>query len=138
MAGPQSMSEILTLLQRLVGESVSQFQVLGVNSLKSVLPTPQDLVGSTITAVSADEGDLTITLGDVSAAVDLQRTGRLVWLDAAPSARIGQPNCPTLRLILQSGSALDFTEPARTKRISVTLSSRSGPQRDFPPLHPQR
>lgn len=87
MAGPQSMSEILTLLQRLVGESVSQFQVLGVNSLKSVLPTPQDLVGSTITAVSADEGDLTITLGDVSAAVDLQRTGRLVWLDAAPSAR---------------------------------------------------
>lgn len=124
MAGPQLTSEILTLLQRLIGESVSQFEVFGVNSLKSVLPTPEDLVGCTITAVSADDRNLTITLGDVSAAVDLQRTGRLVWLDAATSARVGQRNVPTLRLVLGSGSALDFTEPARTKRISVTLSSR--------------
>lgn len=123
MAAPQSTNEILALLQRLVGESVSEFQVLGINSLKSVVPTPADLVGSKITGVSASGRDLTITLGGISAAVDLQRTGRLVWLNVAVPARVGQPNLPTVRLILGSGSGMDFTEPAKTKRISVTLST---------------
>lgn len=124
MTPPQSTAEILALLERLVGESVSQFQVLGINSLKSVTPTTNDLAGRVITAVSADDRRLEIELGDVSATVDLQRTGRLAWLETASQAQIGQANLSTLRLILESGSGLDFTEPATTKRISVSLSAQ--------------
>lgn len=123
MAAPQSTIEILALLQRLVGESVREFQVLGINSLKSVLPTPLDLAGSKIKSVAASDRSLTITLGDFSALIDLQRTGRLVWLNAAVPARFGQANLPTVRLILDSGSGMDFTEPTKTKRIAVTLSA---------------
>jgi hypothetical protein len=67
---------------------------------------------------------LTIELGEVSTAVDLQRTGHLTWLDAVVPAEIGQLGPSTLRLILESGSGLDFTKPAKTKKISVTLSVR--------------
>jgi hypothetical protein len=124
MADPQSTPEVLALLERLLDQSISQFQVLGINSLKSVLPAPQDLVGQPVTAVSAAGRTLTIELGKIAATVDLDRTGRLLWLDTAAPAQIGQPSLPTLRLILESGSGLDFIEPAKTKRISVTLRVR--------------
>lgn len=124
MTPPQSTAEILVLLERLIGESVSQFQVLGINSLKSVTPSTKDLEGRVITAVRADHRKLEIELGDVRASVDLQRTGRLAWLETASQAKIGHAHLPTLRLILESGSALDFTEPAKTKRISLSLAAR--------------
>lgn len=123
MADPQSPQAILTVLRRVVGESVEQLQVLGVNSLKSVTPAPQDLTGATITAAAVNGRSVTIELGDLSVSIDLQRTGRLVWLDEAVPAQIGRPGLPTIRLLLQSGSALDFAEPARTKRISITLNA---------------
>lgn len=122
MAESQSTQEILSILRPIVGESVRQVQVLGVNSLKSVSPTPQDLVASTITSVEASGRSVRIDLGNLSATFDLQRTGRLIWLDSAEPAKFGQPGLPTVRLLLESGSAVDFTEPAKTKRISVTLS----------------
>lgn len=123
MADPQSTQTILTVLQRVVGESVEELQVLGVNSLKSLTPTPQDLAGATITDVAANGRSVTIELGDLSVFIDLQRTGRLTWLDEAGPAQIGRPGLPTIRMLLQSGSALDFTEPAKTKRISIALSA---------------
>lgn len=123
MATTQSTEDIILVLNRLVGESIVQLQVLGVNSLKSVAPSPADLVGRTITAVAVDDRSLTIEIGDLRAVIDLQRTGRLRWRDRAEPARIGSPGLPTLRLLLESGAGLDFSEPARTKRISVTISS---------------
>ncbi len=122
MAEPQSTEEIRSTLQRIVGQSVRQLQVLGINSLKSVMPAPHDFVGATITSVSAHDRKVRIDLGRLSATVDLQRTGRLLWLGEAVPARIAQPGTPTVRLLFESGSALDFTEPAKTKRISVVLS----------------
>jgi hypothetical protein len=121
MAGVQTTDELLQVLDRLVGESVAQFQVLGVNSLKSVVPSPSDLVGSKVLSVSAAERHLTLEIGPFTASVDLQRTGRLQWLDAAEPAQIGHPSLPTIRLILESGAGLDFSEPAKTKRISVKI-----------------
>lgn len=121
MAGIQTTEDIVLVLNRLVGESIAQLQVLGVNSLKSVIPSPADLSGRTITTVSAADRTLTIEIGDLKALIDLQRTGRLQWLGRAEPARIGLPSMPTLRLILESGAGLDFSEPAKTKRISVTI-----------------
>lgn len=121
MAEPQTTQEILSILERIVGESVRQMQVLGVNSLKSVAPAPHDLVGSTITSVDANARIVRIDFAGFSATFDLQRTGRLVWLEKAEPAQFGRPNLPTVRLLLESGAAVDFTEPTRTKRITVTL-----------------
>lgn len=123
MAEPQSAQEILSILQQIVGESISQIQVLGVNSLKSITPTPQDFVGSKVTKVHAAERSIRIEVGDLSVNLNLQRTGKLIWLESAEPAQIGRPGLPTIRILLGSGPALDFTEPARTKRISVTLSA---------------
>lgn len=121
MARAQSTEEITLVLNRLVGETIAQLQVFGVNSLKSVAPSPADLVGRTITAVAVEDRTLTIEIGNLQAFVDLQRTGGLRWMDRAEPARIGSPSLPTLRLLLESGAGLDFSEPARTKRISVRI-----------------
>jgi len=121
MAGAQSTEVLLNLLSRLVGDSVAELQVLGVNSLKSVTPSPSDLVGSEITAVAVAERIVSVEMGSFTATVDLQRTGRLQWLNRAEPARFGRPALPTLRLLLASGAGLDFSEPAKTKRIAVTI-----------------
>ncbi|RYP84335.1 hypothetical protein EKO23_15970 [Nocardioides guangzhouensis] len=121
MADTQRTDDLLSVLNRLVGESVAQLQVLGINSLKSVTPSPSDLVGSEITSVGAADRVVTVAMGTFAATVDLQRTGRLAWLDKAEPAQIGRPSLPTIRLLLRSGAGLDFIEPAKTKRIAVTL-----------------
>ena len=124
MADTRSTEEhLLHVLDRLVGHSVAQLQILGINSLKSVTPSPSDLVGSQITTVAVEDRLLTIRMGSFAATIDLQRTGRLSWLDSAQPAQVGRPSLPTIRLLLQSGAALDFNEPAKTKRITVTLSA---------------
>lgn len=121
MGDTWSTEDLLSVLNRLVGESVAQLQVLGINSLKSVTPSPSDLVGSEITSVGVADRVVTVAMGAFAATVDLQRTGRLAWLDNAEPAQIGRPSLPTIRLLLRSGAGLDFIEPAKTKRIAVTL-----------------
>ncbi|GEL96119.1 DNA-formamidopyrimidine glycosylase family protein [Cellulomonas composti] len=121
MAELQSTREILSILERTVGESIQQVQILGINSLKSVSPSPQDLAGSTITNVTASARVVRIDLDRFFATIDLQRTGRLIWRETAEPAQIGHSSLPTVRVLLGSGSAVDFAEPAKTKRISVVL-----------------
>jgi hypothetical protein len=121
MAAIQPTELQLGLLNRLLGERIAELQVMGVNSLKSVTPPLSDLVGLEITGVSVTERLVTIGMGSFTATIDLQRTGRLQWLDRAEPAQIGRPGLPTLRLLLQSGAGLDFNEPAKTKRIAVTI-----------------
>lgn len=124
MVAVQSTDEMLELLGRLLGQSVGGLQVLGVNSLKSVAPTPGDLVGQAITAVGVAGRVITLQTSDLAVAIDLQRVGRLTWHMSGERLRIGQASLPTARLILADGGGLDFTEPAKTKRISVTISNR--------------
>lgn len=45
MASTQSNELVVDLLNRLLGETVADLQVMGVNSLKSVTPSLSDLVG---------------------------------------------------------------------------------------------
>src|SRR4051794_29121234 len=104
MVAVQSTDEILGLLDRLVGEAIAELQVLGINNLKSVTPSPSEVVGSKVLDASLVDRTLTIEAGAFFLTFDLQRTGRLEWLDAAAPARIGQPGLPTVRLLLESGS----------------------------------
>lgn len=121
MVSMQSPHDLTAILGCLVGEEIAQLQVLGINSLKAVAPSPLELVGRQVTATEVNGRIVTFQAGNLRAQIDLQRTGRLAWLDHATPASLGDPSLPTLRLLLASGSALDFREPAKTKRISVRI-----------------
>lgn len=102
-------------------------QVLGINTLKSVLPLPDALVGETVTGSEVAERTFRLVTADYEITVDLQRTGKVVWLDAAQPYRLVPGSArPTVRLLLAGGTGLDLTEPAKTKRITVTLANRVG------------
>lgn len=107
------------------GERIANLQVLGINSLKSFSPMPDALVGEQITGSTVSDRTLTIETSNHRIGVDLQRTGRLVWLAAAlPYALGASDSRPTIRLVLASGAGLDLTEPAKTKRITIRLSAK--------------
>ncbi|MEU4603492.1 hypothetical protein AB0F43_10980 [Kribbella sp. NPDC023972] len=126
MATVQSEEEIRDLLTRLVGEKITGFQVLGINSLKSLAPPPDAVVGEVVSAIEVAGRILRLQTIAVTVTVDLQRVGKLVWLKAAEPFRHspGVP-MPTVRLLLEGGAGLDLTEPAKTKRITVALTAGS-------------
>ena len=125
MASVQSKDEIQSLLTRLKGREITTLQVLGINSLKSVSPTPDALAGELIESTNVEERFFTVTTAGHQMVFDLQRTGKLVWLNSAtPYVATARSPRPTVRLILSDGQGIDLTEPARTKRITITLVKR--------------
>lgn len=125
MTATQTPDEIQAILTLLEGEETATLQVLGINSLKSFSPMPDALAGDTIESSTLVDRQFTVCTTAHRIAVDLQRTGRLVWLPAAEPYVIAAGSArPTVRLVLTSGQGLDLTEPARSKRITVTLSAR--------------
>lgn len=126
MAAIQTSDEIQDLLDRLHGQEIAALQVLGINSLKSFAPMPEALAGDTIESTGVADRLLTVTTDRHQVVFDLQRTGKLVWLaKAEPYVMAVGSSRPTVRLILASGQGLDLTEPAKTKRITVTVSARA-------------
>jgi len=125
MPAVQSPRDIDDLLAgQVVGRSIRQLQVLGVNSLKTVTPPADVLVGEQVHSARCEERVIGISTTAYEIRIDLQRTGRVTWLKSADSWLMssGVP-LPSARLLLDDGSGLDFTEPAKTKRITVTLLS---------------
>jgi len=123
----QSPDEIQAILTHLEGQEIATLQVLGINSLKSSSPMLHALEGEMIESSAVGDRQFTVVTTRHEIAVDLQRTGRLLWLVAAEPyvLTVGSAR-PTVRLVLRSGQGLDLTEPAKTKRITVTVSARSG------------
>lgn len=123
----QTHDEIRDILARLEGEEIATLQVLGINSLKSLSPTPEAVAGDVIESTSV-AGRLVVAMtSSHQIAFDLQRTGRLVWLsEAEPYVMAAGSSRPTVRLVLANGQGLDLTEPAKTRRITVNLATRAG------------
>lgn len=127
MAAAQSPDEIQSILDRIRGRRVAGLQVLGINSLKSHTPLPDALVGETVTGSEVADRTFRLVTTQYEVAVDLQRTGNVIWLEKAEPYRLAAGvSRPTIRLLLEDGSGVDLTEPAKTKRITVTLSSHVG------------
>jgi hypothetical protein len=119
---PREIDELLA--SHLVGRSIRQLQVLGVNSLKTVSPHPDVLVGAEVRSAHCEDRIITISTSAHKVRIDLQRTGRLAWLSIAEAWRASsRAPLPSVRLLLDDGTGLDLTEPAKTKRISVSLLS---------------
>lgn len=127
MAAAQTSSEIQAILARTHGQSVVALQVLGINSLKSIDPPPDSLVGVMISTSTVSERTLCLVVGAFEVRIDLQRTGKVVWLDSVEpyQQKVGAAR-PTARLVLQGGNGIDFTEPSKTKRITVSILRRNG------------
>lgn len=126
MPSVQSPQEIDDLLAgQLVGRFIGQVQVLGVNSLKTITPPADALAGEQVHSAHSEERIIVIATTAYEIRIDLQRTGRVAWLKSAQPWRVssGTP-LPTVRLLLDDGSGLDFTEPAKTKRVTVSLAAR--------------
>lgn len=114
------------LRDNVVGRSIRAFEIHGINALKTVDPPIDVLVGATVDDASIGEGgQLQLTCGDVELTVDLARTGGIEHREVvAPWERCGNRIPPTGRLLLADGGGIDFSEPARTKRVTFTLSKR--------------
>jgi hypothetical protein len=126
MAIIQSSAEIISLLERLKGQRIGALQVLGINSLKTFSPPPEALVGEVVTAVDVVERTVGVYTATHLISFDLQRTGRVVLLESAePYQHVAGVGRPTVRLLMADGSGLDLTEPAKTKRITVTIVTQS-------------
>lgn len=125
MPAIQTPDEIQSLLTQLEGQKIAALQVLGINSLKSMVPMPDALSGEAVESASVADRFVTVVTGAYKIVFDLQRTGKLVWRpEAVPYAKsTGSPR-PTVRVVLANGQGLDLTEPAKTKRITVTISTR--------------
>ncbi|WP_433117959.1 hypothetical protein [Micromonospora sp. CA-246542] len=125
MTVTQTIDEIQAILDRLQGGEIATLQVLGINSLKSTAPLLQAIVGDAIESTSVENRVVAITTTRYAIVFDLQRTGKLVWLDGVqPFLMVAGSMRPTARLLLASGQGVDLTEPAKTKRITVTLTTR--------------
>lgn len=126
MATVQTSDEIQAILSRLEGEEITTLQVLGINSLKSLSLMPEALAGEEIESTHVSDRMFTVTTADHQMIFDLQRTGKLVWLpQSEPYVMTAGSSRPTVRLVLAGGQGLDLTEPAKTKRITLTLSTRA-------------
>jgi hypothetical protein len=112
------------VLGLLIGRRLAQVQILAVNSLKTVEPPPASLVGEFVQqAIFTTDREFIISTGALTATVNLERVGRLVWLVNAGPWSPGQSAAPTIRVLTDDGSALDLTEPGRTKRITIAIRS---------------
>jgi hypothetical protein len=126
MATIQTSDEIQALLARLEGQQIATLEVLGINSLKSTSPMPDALAGDAVESTNVEGRLFSITTTNHQVMFDLQRTGKIVWLpSAARYAMTAGSARPTVRLVLADGRGLDLIEPAKTKRITVTISTRS-------------
>lgn len=122
----QTPHEIDELLSPLIGRSISRLQVLAPNALKTVLPDPGTLTGALVIATICAGRVIKISTTSCALVINLERTGRVDWTKTADAwgPVSGTPQ-PTARLLFDDRPGLNFIEPAKTKRITISLLARS-------------
>jgi len=107
--------------QRLQGRVVARVDVAGIAALKTYDPPVTSLGGLSITGVSRHGKFLDIDVDGLHLVVHLSRAGWVRWRDQLPSTplRPGGKGPIVLRVHLDDGSGLDFTEAGTKKRLAV-------------------
>jgi formamidopyrimidine-DNA glycosylase len=126
MALLREQAEMLELLEaKVVGRTIRDFEVLGINALKTFEPPVAAACGDEVVGVSFDPtGRLRISCRHLTIQIDFARTGGLEYSAALTKWRpAGKAIPPTGRLLLADGDGIDFKEPARTKRITFALEA---------------
>lgn len=107
--------------QRLQGRVVARVDVAGIAALKTYDPPVTSLGGLSITGVSRHGKFLDIDVDGLHLVVHLSRAGWVRWRDQLPSTplRPGGKGPIVLRVHLDDGSGLDFTEAGTKKRLAA-------------------
>ncbi|TNM37417.1 hypothetical protein FHP29_16425 [Nocardioides albidus] len=105
------------------GQTVAKFVVHGINSLKSMDVPLDALAGERVGAVTpTGEATFDLALGAHVLTVDLQRVGVVQWSKNLSAWSFGQPSMPTGQLLFEGGGGINFSEAAKTKRITFRIS----------------
>lgn len=104
-----------------LGRRVRSFEVHGINSLKTVHPPPAALADQRVVSIAVEEPCVEIVCDSIRVRVDLARTGTI---EVMPSDAAETRSSLTGHLSLEDQTAIVFREPARTKRITFTLTYR--------------
>lgn len=115
------------LQEHLVDKELAGLHVYGINSLKTIDPPLSDLANDRVVNVVVDEQrrHVEIELVRHVIAIDLARTGTAVLLATTkPWTPADGAAMPTARFILRDGTGVDLREPAKTKRITVTVARK--------------
>jgi hypothetical protein len=109
----------------LAGRVLVAFHVYGINSLKTATPTLESLSGATVSSVEVapDARTLAIKTSATSIAINLERVGYWLLKPGAKGWSVGDGPAPTARLLLDGCQCLDFSEPSKTKRITIRLGA---------------
>ncbi len=119
--------DVQALRHHLLDKTVKHVQICGINSLKTLQPAPDALVGDRVTDVVVDEEarHLQLVIGNHTIVIDLARTGTVDILPRAmPWSVAGGGSMPTARMLFDDESGVDFREPAKTKRITVAIHEK--------------
>lgn len=107
--------------ERLSGRTVRAVHVPGLSALKTVRPTPQDLVGRRVRTVTRHGKWLDLATEDgPHLLTHLSRAGWVRWYDAVPGTVLRPGRGPiALRLVADDGAGFDLTEAGTRKRLAV-------------------
>jgi hypothetical protein len=124
MTDSRASDAVAVLQDRCAGRVIEKVLVHGINALKTVDPSLSADTAVPVDAV-ATRGDDTVEIaaGNFVLSIDLQRTGRLKLEDGARVWRPGEPSMPTVQLVFDDGSAANFVEPGKTKRITLRVTA---------------
>jgi hypothetical protein len=91
--------------------------------LMTVSPSADDLVGEQVRSAHCEERVVVISTTAYEIRVDLQRTRCVTWLEKRRCLAAIERSASFHRgqLLSDNGSRLGFTEPAKTKRVAVSL-----------------
>jgi hypothetical protein len=119
----QSPEEITTLLGHSEGASIIAIQVLGINTLKTVMPSPEFLqLGSKIVNSQCHDRLVRIETEGYCLLIDLQRVGRVSRIAKAERWEMASRSPqPTMIVFLSDGSGYEFREASKTKRITLSI-----------------
>jgi formamidopyrimidine-DNA glycosylase len=115
------------LRDRAVGKVVARAEPVAINALRTVSPSPADLLGATLVDATRHGKFLDLVLAGAGGerldlVTHLARAGWLRWRDNQPAApgRAGRGGL-AWRLVFTDGSGFDLTEAGTQKRLAVYL-----------------
>ena len=125
---PEMEALAAVLRARAVGKAVARAEPVAINALRTVSPSPADLVGAVIVDATRPGKFLDLVLAGAGGErldfiVHLSKAGWLRWKDSQPAAA-GRPGRGGLawRMVFDDGSGFDLTEAGTQKRLAVYLA----------------
>lgn len=108
------------LADRMVGRTISRIDVVAINALKTVDPSPETLYALPVRAVDRHGKFLDIDAGRAHLVIHLARAGWLRWSEELPAIAPRPGRGPlAARIHLDDGSGFDLTEAGTQKKLAI-------------------